>query len=507
MASPIVDRIRIIPRAKDFLDRNIGASGEIYYSKTTKTLRVYDGLDRGGSEVVTDDNIRRTTAGQEVAAVKYNVTVNHGNHGLGDHGNVYIIDGEYKPTLDFIVGFTYVFDQSDSTNVYYPNPQGGTLNIHPILFSTTANGTWDSGTVYETGVMYLLDEKEVTRQKYIDDFAKASTRHVLITITSGTPATLYYFCSQHTGMGADAEKAYPGGGSGTSISVNDAPPEGPENGNLWLNTTNGNLYVYVQDTDSAQWVQPSVPTNINLQGGFNQVSVEGTDILLYSGQVLNFASSTGIDLSTDVATRTITIGTDGLATTAYVDSAVSAASGVDLTAFSVGAEPAASGNGQLTYNNVQGVFTYTPPDLSGFVALDAFSVTTVSPSGTGNLTYNNQTGAFTFTPPASSGTLDDVTTNGATTTNDISVGNITSSGTVTADDFIAGGTGTPELSSATTLTLDSADGTIVTGGPFRLPSFTTADKNSLTAVNGDMVYDSDLNKAQVYENGAWVSLV
>jgi len=41
--------------------------------------------------------------------------------------------------------------------------------------------------------------------------------------------------------------------------------------------------------------------------------------------------------------------------------------GVDLTAFSVAAEPTASGDGSLAYDNTTGVFTYTPPDLSSFL--------------------------------------------------------------------------------------------------------------------------------------------
>ena len=42
--------------------------------------------------------------------------------------------------------------------------------------------------------------------------------------------------------------------------------------------------------------------------------------------------------------------------------------GVDLTAFSVGAEASASGDGGIAYDNSTGVFTYTPPDLSGYQA-------------------------------------------------------------------------------------------------------------------------------------------
>lgn len=46
----------------------------------------------------------------------------------------------------------------------------------------------------------------------------------------------------------------------TTVTVSDAVPESPVDGNLWLNTDNGILYVYVDDGDSEQWIQPAVPT-------------------------------------------------------------------------------------------------------------------------------------------------------------------------------------------------------------------------------------------------------
>lgn len=52
---PIVDRIRIIPRPEDFLDRNVGSSGEVFFSKETNSLRVYSGKDRGGFEIARAD--------------------------------------------------------------------------------------------------------------------------------------------------------------------------------------------------------------------------------------------------------------------------------------------------------------------------------------------------------------------------------------------------------------------------------------------------------------------
>lgn len=47
-SAPIVDRIRIIPRPNDFIDRNVGASGEVFFNCATNSLRVYSGKDRSG---------------------------------------------------------------------------------------------------------------------------------------------------------------------------------------------------------------------------------------------------------------------------------------------------------------------------------------------------------------------------------------------------------------------------------------------------------------------------
>jgi hypothetical protein len=54
-AAPIVDRIRIIPRPQDFLDRNVGSSGELFYNRETSSLRVFSGKDTGGYEIARAD--------------------------------------------------------------------------------------------------------------------------------------------------------------------------------------------------------------------------------------------------------------------------------------------------------------------------------------------------------------------------------------------------------------------------------------------------------------------
>lgn len=253
-------------------------------------------------------------------------------------------------------------------------------------------------------------------------------------------------------------------------------------------------------------------------------SVSTGEVLKYDGaNWVNSADAGGIAL-TNLSVTTNAPGTAGLSynnTTGvftYTPPDLSGVGGgIQLTDISVTTSPASSG-GSLSYDNSTGVFTFRPASLIGYTQLSDFSVTTNTPAGNGSLSYNNTSGVFTFTPAGTSEVVDDTTpqlggdldlnNNSITGIGSINhTGNITSSGTITANDFVASAAGAPTLTSATTITLDAPDGTIVQNGPFRLPSFTTTEKNALTAVNGDMVYDSTLNKAQVYENGAWVSLV
>ena len=136
-SSPIVDRIRIIPRPSDFLDRNVGSSGELFYNRESSSLRVYNGKDRSGYEIARAD-------------------------------------------LD---------------------------NVADSVLETRINALGISG---------------------------------------GS-----------------------GGASGASVDVGENAPTEPTAGNLWLNTSNGKLYIYVNDGDSSQWIQPAAPT---FSGNYNDLT-------------------------------------------------------------------------------------------------------------------------------------------------------------------------------------------------------------------------------------------
>lgn len=254
--APVFDRVRLVPRPTDFLDRNTGSSGELFYEKETKTLRVYNGLQRGGFEIVSQPRLRVNAADSEIATVKYNTFV--GNDGVGNKYYFDVITPVYAPKLTFVVGYTYVFDQSNQTNEFYPNAEGGALNQHPINFSQTVDGDLGAGSKYLDNVIYILDNTEVTNAVYSTKFASATDRRVLITVTNSTPTTLYYYCGLHTGMGNEITVGLPGAGSGSgaSLTVSDAAPSTPTSGAIWFNSTTGFLYVYIDDVDSSQWVQP-----------------------------------------------------------------------------------------------------------------------------------------------------------------------------------------------------------------------------------------------------------
>ena len=93
-------------------------------------------------------------------------------------GGKYYIDGVQQDTVMIGAGLTYKFDQSDGTN-----------GNHPLRFSTNDNNS--PSAPYTTGVT-------------TSGVPGNSGAYTQIEVTAGAPSTLYYYCSNHSGMGGQA---------------------------------------------------------------------------------------------------------------------------------------------------------------------------------------------------------------------------------------------------------------------------------------------------------------
>lgn len=91
-------------------------------------------------------------------------------------GGKFYLNGIERPTLNLYEGQTYTFGQSDSSN-----------NTHPLRLSTTKNGTHGGGVEYTDGVT-------VFGQPGIEG------SYVKFKVPVNAP-TLYYYCTNHSGMG------------------------------------------------------------------------------------------------------------------------------------------------------------------------------------------------------------------------------------------------------------------------------------------------------------------
>lgn len=115
-------------------------------------------------------------------------------------------------------------------------------------------------------------------------------------------------------------------------------------------------------------------------------------------------------------------------------------------------------------------------------------------------------GAISLNVAHANGTLTNVVkvyNSGTTTTSGI----LEVTGTVSATSYATTGSGAASVVSVTTLDLSSPVAVkVVGGGTFRLPSLTTGQQTALSAVVGDMIYNTTTNKAQVYQNGFWINL-
>lgn len=72
--------------------------------------------------------------------------------------------------------------------------------------------------------------------------------------------------------------------------------------------------------------------------------------------------------------------------------------------------------------------------------------------------------------------------------------------------LVTSSSGIPEIVSSTNIVLTAANKVIISSSAFRLASFTTSDRNLLTSENGDLIYNTTVNRFQGYQNGIWINI-
>ena len=170
------------------------------------------------ADVSDSNNIKKVTAQTvadlaSVTALTTNVTVKVADDGSGSQNVFYFLSGSdtgagtKTPALDVYFGMKIKFDLSDSS-----------LGTHNFKFSTTKDGTHASGSEFTTNV--TSSGTPGSSNAFVQLEITPETMGTA-TAAGSTIETLYYYCSNHAGMGAEGKLSlFPAaGGGGASVGL------------------------------------------------------------------------------------------------------------------------------------------------------------------------------------------------------------------------------------------------------------------------------------------------
>ena len=543
-SAPIVDRIRIIPRPGDFLDRNVGSSGEVFFNKVTNSLRVYSGKLAGGFEIARADlnNVtgasllsKLTITNDDVSWIAYaelaDLPSAADNHGMFAHvhatGKAYYAHAgawiELANQAD-INSIADISELTDTTNLLFDGAYSSLTSPPTIPALLTDLGITDGDATQ------ILTTDGAGNFTFEDAPETGSTQNLFATITSDD-------------------------GSTTANAVTDT-----------LNVLGGTNIATTIATDTDNLTINMSAFSIDFLS-----DVDTTSSAPATGNVLKWDGAKwapGVDATTGGAgTDADTL--DGFDGSYYLDWAnvANKPSILTLASLSVGVELTAAGDGAISYDNTSGEFRYTPPDLStyltsvpaqtfasltskpttlsgygitdaqatlvsatniktingtsllgsgnitiaaadGGLALTDLSVGTEgSASGDGAIAYNDSTGVFTYTPPVVPSVLTDLSINDGSN-GDVLTTN--GSGTFT---FTTPATGVTAFSSLTDASAASIDiGKIyepaiamlrvdnVGTSAYTFPSHYSGNNPTIYAISGTtLAFDLDLISGHPFE--------
>ena len=343
-SAPIVDRIRIIPRPDDFLDRNVGSSGEVFFNKVTNSLRVYSGKDVSGFEIaradlnnVTGANLlsKLTITNDDISWIAYAELVDlpsaADNHGMFAH-----VHGTGKAYYAHAGTWIELANQSDINSIADISELTDTTNLIPTDLSNLTDTTnLIPATLTDLGITdgdstQILTTDGAGNFTFEDAPETGTTQNLFATITSDDgSATANAITDTLNVLG------------GTNIATTIAT----DTDNLTINMSAFSID-FLSDVDTTS----SAPATGNVLKWDGAKWAPGTDAT---------TGGSGTDADT----------LDGFDGSYYLDWAnvANKPSILTLASLSVGVELTATGDGAISYDNTSGEFRYTPPDLSTYL--------------------------------------------------------------------------------------------------------------------------------------------
>ena len=231
-------------------------------------------------------------------------------------GGVFVVDGNSQEDMYLARGTTFFINQDAATN-----------DGHPLVISTTTPGT----TVYNTGVVYLLDNVVTTESNWVNttNFNAATTRRLRVTLQQGSP-TLYYTCYIHgasmggnifataTGTGVTSVATGSGLTGGTITGTGTISPDYTTANNIVLAAPNvlgtvvNNDKIIVNDSTAGNEVKEVTLSTIKTYIGAGTGTVTGTGT---ANQVAKWSGTSAIADSNIADTGSLVTISSALTTT------------------------------------------------------------------------------------------------------------------------------------------------------------------------------------------------
>lgn len=233
MSTPIINNLRVLPRAADFLDRKLGIRGEIFFDQTTNTLRLFDGVVSGGYKLAKTDltNISNATflakanaAGVAGAAINSFSTV-------AVSGQVDIVAESNADTLTFAAGEGITITTNVGTDTIqisnsYSLPtatistlggvkvDGTTISISDGVISSTINTSnflteqFNFNIAADDSTVVAVNSGNVIKFVGAGSVTTTTTPEGYVTITGATASTTFPSLTDVSTAGLTIDKVY-----------------------------------------------------------------------------------------------------------------------------------------------------------------------------------------------------------------------------------------------------------------------------------------------------------